>query len=324
MESHLSNKLVSQPQYCLVSCRLTVDWSRRFAVRKEITDYYDNFADSFNLRKITSFNENVLKARWSDETMMWTVISENAKSKTITRWTANVVVHATGIFNRAKLPSLPGISHFKGELWHTMDWPADAKLEGKRVAIIGTGPSAVQIIPSIQPIVKSLTVYQRSPAYCVPREDFHFSPLIKRLFKQVPFIHYLYCLLLFYTMEIIGYWVFRPNNKIFPPNMIKTATQHLHNQVKDPILRAKLQPKTPFGCKRVLISDVYYPTFEKSNVDLITDPVIKITSNGVISKPISVIHDSELKASKNEAEDDDTTIKPELYTADGSNDSRES
>jgi cation diffusion facilitator CzcD-associated flavoprotein CzcO len=253
--------------------------------------------------------------------MLWTVISENAKTKEVTHWTANVIVQATGLYNRAKVPSIPGISDFKGEIWHTMNWPVDPQLEGKRVAVIGTGPSAIQVIPSIQPIVKSLTVYQRSPVYCIPREDFRFSPFIKSLFKRLPFIHYLYCLVLHYTMEIIGYWVFRPDNKIFPGHMIKTATQHLHNQVKDPVLRKRLQQKPPFGCKRVLISDVYYPAFEKSNVDLITDPVMKITSSGVISKPVSLIDDSELNATKTEGGDEDTEIKPELYTAEEANDS---
>lgn len=255
--------------------------------------------------------------------MLWTVISENTKTKEVTRWTANVVVHATGLFNRAKLPFIPGISNFKGEIWHTMDWPADAKLEGKRVAIVGTGPSAAQVIPSIQPIVQSLTVYQRSPTYCIPREDFQFSPFVKGLFNHLPLAYYLYCLVLYYTMEIIAYLVFRPDNKIFAGNMIKTATQHLHKQVKNPVLREKLQPKTPFGCKRVLVSDAYYPAFEKANVDLITDPVIKITSTGVISKPVSLINDSELNLAKKEAKGEDTAIKPELYAVENDKDSSE-
>ena len=292
-------------------------------MRKEIVEYYDHVADSYNLRKVTSFNENVLEARWSDETMLWTVISENTKTKEVTCWTANVVVQATGLFNRARLPSIPGISDFRGEIWHTMDWPVDAKLEGKRVAIIGTGPSAVQVIPSIQPIVKSLTVYQRSPGHCIPRDDFQFSPFIKGLFKHLPFIHYLYCFVLYYTIEIIAYWIFRPDNKAFAGNMMKTATQHLHNQVKDPVLREKLQPNIPFGCKRILVSDVYYPTFEKANVDLIIDPVIKITSAGIISKPVSLINDPELILAKKEAKDEGTAIKSELYTAENDKDSCE-
>ena len=153
------------PSNFLPISRLILEWTRRFSCSQEIAVYYDGFARRFNLPLCTSFNQNVLSATWSDKEMLWTVITEERGSRKRTVWKANVVCHAIGLFNRGKIPAIPGASQFNGQAWHTADWPSHANLTGKRVAVIGTGPSAAQVIPSIQPIVKSMTIYQRSPSW---------------------------------------------------------------------------------------------------------------------------------------------------------------
>jgi cation diffusion facilitator CzcD-associated flavoprotein CzcO len=278
---------------------LTIDWSRRYAAAKEISQYYDGFAKKYGLLNNTRFNQKVIKAEWSDETMLWTVTSEHRKTKQKSKWTANVVVHATGLFNRAKLPAIPGASTFKGESWHTADWPTDANLKGKRVAIIGTGPSAAQVIPRIQPLVKSLTVYQRSTAFCLPRQDYQYSTTVHFLFNYIPFAHRLYCLCMYWFFEILLHKVLRPGTSLAGVAQ-STALKHFESQVTDQELREKLRPTGYLGCKRMLVLDDYYPTFQQPNVELIVDPPIQITETGIVSKPVSLVTSKEAEIIKNE------------------------
>ena len=143
--------------------------------------------------------------------MLWTVIAEDTKTKIRTQWTANVLIHAVGFFNRGYIPDIPGLSDFKGKSWHTFDWREDVSLEGKRVAIIGTGSSAAQIIPDIQPIVKSLTVYNRSNTYCIPRFDREYSATTRWIFAYVPLVLWIYATVLYYIMEYAGSWLSTPS-----------------------------------------------------------------------------------------------------------------
>jgi cation diffusion facilitator CzcD-associated flavoprotein CzcO len=271
---------------------LTVEWTRRFSGSQEIAAYYDGFARRFNLPLCTSFNQNVIKAVWSDKEMLWTVITEERGTGKRTEWKANVVCHATGLFNRGKIPAIPGAAKFQGQAWHTADWPVNSDLSGKRVAVIGTGPSAAQVVPWIQPLVKSLTVYQRSPSWCLPRDDYAYSPFQRFLFNWVPFTHYLYCWWLGRTTSAVAFKAFRPGSGVSEV-MEAVGIQHLENQVKDPVMREKLRPTGRFGCKRPLFLDDYYPALCQPNVELITDPPIEITETGIVSKPIVQLTDAE-------------------------------
>lgn len=262
--------------------------------------YYDGFAKKHHLDRSTHFHQKVIKTVWSDETMLWHITAEDSVSGIKSHWTANVVVNAAGLFHRSHIPNIPGIADFKGKSWHTMHWPKDADLKNKRVAVIGTGPSAGQVIPQIQPIVKSLAVYQRSTTYCLPREDYAYSPIVRFFFNYVPFIHYIYYLWLYWTFEYISFYVMRPKT-VFARKAKELGQKHLESQVKDPILRKKLWPLNNFACKRPLILDDYYPALQRPNVELITDPIIQITGNGVVSKPLVAITSEEAKVVKAEA-----------------------
>lgn len=243
--------------------------------------------------------------------MLWTVITEERCTKKLTAWKANVICHATGLFNRGKIPAIPGATKFQGRAWHTADWPEDADLRGKRVAIIGTGPSAAQVIPSIQPIVKSLAIYQRSPPFCLPRNDYAYSPLQKFIFTWIPFAHYFYCLYVGWSASRIAYKAFRPGSGV-TEIMEEVGKQHLENQVADPVLREKLRPSGRFGCKRPLFLDDYYPALCQPNVELITDPPIEITEKGIISKPVKQLTERDVNKVKKErmvAHSDDVIIE---------------
>jgi len=146
--------------------------------------------------------------------MLWHVTAEDSVTGVKSQWTANVVVNAAGLFHRSHIPNIPGIADFQGKSWHTLHWPKDADLKGKRVAVIGTGPSAGQVIPQIQPIVKSLTVYQRSTTYCLPRDDYEYPPIVRFLFNYVPFVHYIYYLWLYWSFEYIMFYGMRPKTSI--------------------------------------------------------------------------------------------------------------
>jgi cation diffusion facilitator CzcD-associated flavoprotein CzcO len=150
-----------------------IAWSSLFPARDELVAYYNRFADAYNLRSLTSFNTNVISATWSSSTLTWSVVTENTLTKRRTTWRTSILIHAPGTYNRSVTPNVPGIESFKGDMWHTYDWPvdADSRLRGKTVAYIGSGPSAVQILPKIEPIVKELKVYMRSMTYVLPMSN---------------------------------------------------------------------------------------------------------------------------------------------------------
>ncbi|KAI9648084.1 FAD-binding monooxygenase boa2 [Ciborinia camelliae] len=190
---------------------------------------------------------------------------------------------AAGAFTVPKKADVPGIDAFKGEEWHSIDWPKDADLKGKTVAVIGTGPSACQFIPRIHPEVKSLIVYQRSPGHVLPRNDFVSGWFRKFLFGNFPFTMRCYRWLLMKKDEVLRKRIFNPESWL-QKKVISMTKDHLHKQIKDETLRRKLESKDVFGCKRPMILDNYFPIFTKDNVELVTDSVTEITENGIISK----------------------------------------
>lgn len=211
---------------------------------------------------------------------MWTVTTENTISKQRTVWTANILLYAPGTYNRSVVPNVPGISTFQGDIWHTNDWPSDVDLSGKVVAYVGCGPSAVQILRSIQPSVKSLKVYVRTMTFCLPMGNPRNSRAIQFLKKWVPGLLSIYAFLLGYIFGLWTYCLFRPGSVI-----AKTAewycVRFLEKEVKDPVLREKLRPVGRLGAKRPLVSRDLYKLLQASNVEVISDPITRIDGSGV-------------------------------------------
>lgn len=165
---------------------MPLDWSREYAQQPEIQSYYASVARHYRLNECSIFNTNVLSATWNEETLMYTVLVQNTETGVETTWTANVVVHAGGQFWQPKYAEIPGRENFKGTQWHTSEWRSDYDLKGKRVAMIGTGPSTAQVAPRIQPLVEKLILYQRSATYVVPRNDTPQPAWKQFLFKWFP------------------------------------------------------------------------------------------------------------------------------------------
>ncbi|KAF7890124.1 uncharacterized protein EAF02_002539 [Botrytis sinoallii] len=237
----------------------------------EIQQYFEGFALKYQLDKSTTFNTEIVSATWDDSRLLWFVQTQDSKSSSQKIWCYNVLVSAAGAFGMPKKADIAGLKTFKGEQWHLGSWPKDDDLKNKSVAVIGTGQSAGQAIPSIYPEVKQLTVYQRSPGHCLPRNDVSISGSRNyRWFGMAQFG--------FVAKRIfhIGSW--------WQKFVVGMAKNHLYNQISDDNLRRKLESKSHFGCKRPLKLDTWYPIFTNNNVDLVTDPVTGLTEDGILSR----------------------------------------
>jgi len=254
------------------------DWSRKFSSSHEIQSYLLGLVDKWKLRPHLRLGVEIDEARFDEHAGLWTLRTREGETLT-----ARVVVSGVGGLVDPKRPDIPGLESFTGKTFHTARWDHDYDLEGKRVAVIGTGASAVQVVPSIAPKVKSLTVFQRTPAWVVPKFDGVYSSSAKRRYERFP--------LLLHASRSFKYWMselFGPMVYLDAPKLSRRGEQlsmrHLRAQVKDPILREKLTPTFQFGCKRILISDDYWATFERDNVELECEGIERIEPGGIRCK----------------------------------------
>ncbi len=195
---------------------------------------------------------------------------------------ANVLVSAAGALSDPKPPDIDGLDSFAGEVFHSAQWNHDYDLTGKRVAVIGTGASAVQIVPEIAEQVAHLDVYQRTAPWVMPRHDRPYTPLERFGFKHVPGLQRLYRTGIYWGRETFVP-AFTVNPKIAAPAK-KAALKNIATGIKDPELRRKVTPTFEIGCKRILISNDWYPTLDREDVDLVTDPIEKITPSGIVTR----------------------------------------
>jgi len=251
------------------------DWSRRYAPSAEIQAYLLRCVERHDLRRHIRFETEIAGAAFDENEGLWTLTTRTGE-----RIAARLVVSAVGGLVDPAYPDIRGIDDFAGAKFHTARWNHDYDLAGKRVAVIGTGASAIQVVPSIASQVASLTVFQRTPSWIMPKADREIPAWAKRLFRRVPAAQKLVRTLLYALSEVRGPLVF-----LDAPRLSKlpeaAALAHLRKSVKDPELRRKLTPTYQFGCKRVLISDDYLPTFERENVELVTEGIERITTAGI-------------------------------------------
>jgi cation diffusion facilitator CzcD-associated flavoprotein CzcO len=190
-----------------------------------------------------------------------------------------MLITACGQLNRPSVPAIPGLSEFAGPCFHTAQWRHDVPLEGKRVALIGTGCSAIQAGPAIQPVVHQLVVYQRSPGWTFPRMDFEYSERAKRLFERYPTLQRLdrASILAFHELGAAAMtkrrWLLAAFRAI--------GRRQINRAIKDPELRRLVTPRDEIGCKRVMVTDDWYPTLTQPNVELVTEGIESVTATGV-------------------------------------------
>lgn len=251
-------------------------WTRRYSPGGEIWDYMRRCAEKYDLYRSIEFGRTVKDIR-HDGTAWHVEFADGTEA------IADFVVSGLGGLHEPNIPGFKDSEKFKGPVFHTAQWRDDVDLTGKRVAIVGSAASALQVIPEIVDKVQRLDVYQRTPNWVIPREDYGYPKWLRSVFAAAPFLARAYRGLYFSMLE----WRFPAFHK--EQNRIKRMVRrrfekHLERSVKDPELRAKVTPDYPVGCKRILISDDYFDAIQKPNVDLITEGIEAFTETGVLSK----------------------------------------
>jgi cation diffusion facilitator CzcD-associated flavoprotein CzcO len=248
-------------------------WSRRYAPQGEIQQYLEDLALRHGVLDRIRTGTEVTQASWDEDRAKWTLQTSAGVHE------ADVLLTACGQLSVPKLPALPGLDRFEGPAFHTAEWRHDVELEGRRVAVIGTGCSAVQTVPAIQPIVAQVDVYQRSPGWTIPKMDFPYSERAKRLFERFPLLQRLDRTAVFAFMELGALGM------TSRPGVLRAfrsvGRSQINRAIKEPELRALLTPSDEIGCKRIMLTDEWYPTLTKPNVQLITDPIAEVTATGV-------------------------------------------
>jgi cation diffusion facilitator CzcD-associated flavoprotein CzcO len=251
------------------------DWTRRYAPWHEIQSYILDVVEKYDLRPFIRFDQEVAAARFDEFTGQWRV-----DCKSGFRLQANHVVMASGPLHVPQTPDIKGLESFKGKVFHSARWDHNYNLHGKKVVSIGTGGSAIQYVPEIAPEVDKLYVFQRTPAWVIPRDERKYSKLEKVLFKRLPALRKLHRARLYWSNESRVWPMFNP---AIAKAVSGIARQFIRHQVKDPELVKKLTPDYTLGCKRVLISNKYYPTFNRDNVELVTDGIREVKPHSVVT-----------------------------------------
>lgn len=251
------------------------EWPRTFSGQEHIRAYLEHVTDVFRLRSHLRFDTEVTKMTWDAEKLRWGIETSSGFL------TADVVVSATGPLSDPKIPQIPGIDTFTGKVFHSARWDHDYDLRGKRVAMVGTGASAIQIVPAIQQDVARLTLFQRTPPWVMPRVDRAISGVERWLHRQVPFTTKGRRGLLWGIRELqVQAFTKRPHQLGVVERLAK---RNIARAVKDPALREKLTPDYRIGCKRILLSNAYYPALTRPNVDVVASGLAEIDGSTVVA-----------------------------------------
>ena len=251
-------------------------WSRTYAPGGELKAYAEHCVDKYGIRSRIRFNTKVLTAEFDDENSVWRVQTDPGGVVT-----ARFVISACGVLTVPKLPDIDGVDTFAGVTMHTARWDHDQDLTGKRVAVIGTGASAVQVIPEIAPIAAQLTVFQRTPIWCFPKFDVPL-PAPARWAMRIPGARLVQRLLSQAFVELT-FPIAAQYFTVFPlaKRMESAGRSYLRRQVHDPAVREQLTPRYAVGCKRPGFHNEYLATFNRDNVRLVTEPIAKVTPEAV-------------------------------------------
>ncbi|MCA1683073.1 MAG: NAD(P)/FAD-dependent oxidoreductase [Actinobacteria bacterium] len=250
------------------------DWSRLFSGAKEIHDYLQRVADEQGIRPYLRYGAELLDASWDDDAQHWQLTTARGSL------TADVVLSGTGPLSEPLIPDLRGLDSFAGSAFHSARWDHEYDLTGRSVAVVGTGASAIQFVPVVAQQAGHLTVFQRTPPWLLPRLDRPVKPRVRAKYRADPKRQR--------RVRTAIYWLRELNLLAFTghPQVSriaeKLARRHLAKSIPDPELRAKLTPSYAIGCKRILLSDDYYPALVRPNVEVVTAPVVEVRRHGVV------------------------------------------
>jgi cation diffusion facilitator CzcD-associated flavoprotein CzcO len=271
------------------------DWSMSFSQQPEIQAYLRRTAESSGTLHRFVFETSVDDARWDAEQQRWIVATSPVDPGTggePTTYAARTLISGAGGLSEPRLPDIEGIGSFAGELFHSARWNHDVDLAGKRVAVIGTGASSIQIVPAIQPEVAHLDVYQRTAPWVMPRHDRTYSRLERAALRRVPGLQKAYREAIYWGRESYVLPFTRRPGILAPVQRVAKA--HIDKAIADPELRAKVTPDFRMGCKRILISNGYYPALAADSTEVVTDPIARVTPTGIVTadgteRPVDVL-----------------------------------
>ncbi len=251
-------------------------WSHMYSPQSEIREYLHSCTERFGILPHIQWSSELQDASWNEDDQRWHITTVRGQL------TTDILVLGNGPLSEPSLPSIPGIEHFEGVLFHSAQWKHDYDLTGKRVAVIGTGASTIQFVPRIQPRVGHLTLFQRTPPWILPRLDHPIAVWQCALFRILPLTQRIVRSKIYWQRELTALGL------VYRPGMLEAgmriAQQHLVAQVPDPVLRAKLTPQYTLGCKRVLLSDDFYPVLTKPNVEVVTERICEVRANTIVTK----------------------------------------
>jgi cation diffusion facilitator CzcD-associated flavoprotein CzcO len=254
------------------------DWSRPYGTQREIRAYLEHCVEKYGLGLHLRLGTGVTAARWDDDAAVWRVTTEGPEPGATGEHELDVLVAGVGMFGDLHLPDIPGLDEFTGTMFHSARWNHAHDLAGERVAVIGSAGSAVQFVPQIAPQVEQLFVFQRSPEWVMPKEDVPYTAEQLEHFRAHPEVLTAMRREIFERID--------PNLTFSNPARV-AELEALGRQnlalVEDPAVRAKLTPDFPHGCKRPLMSNDWYPTFNRDNVELVTEPITRIASDGLVT-----------------------------------------
>lgn len=252
------------------------DWKNPFSYQPEIWDYLKGVTEKYGLRRYIEFNSHVDRAHWDDDEQRWHVFTEDGRE-----FVGQFLISGAGALHIPSLPDIEGRDEFHGPAFHSAEWDHSVDLTGKRVAMVGTGASAIQIVPEIVGQVAELQLYQRTPPWVVPRSNPEIPVALRRAMANVPGLRALTRLAIYWGQEALAIGMTkRPNALKFIEAYVK---YNIRRSVKDRELRRKLTPHYRIGCKRILNSSTYYRAVADPKTELITDHIARITPNGIVT-----------------------------------------
>ena len=252
------------------------DWSQSYSQQREIQDYIKKVADESGTLDRFVFDTPVEHAAWDDASQRWTVRTPTGT------WISRTLIVGAGGLSAPRMPEIEGIETFQGEVFHSARWNHEVDLTGKRVAVIGTGASAIQIVPEVQEVAAHLDVYQRTAPWVIPRNDRDYGRLERAALRRVPGLRRLYRTGIYWAHEAyVPAFTLQP--KLAAPAK-KAALDNIAKGIKDPALREKVTPYFALGCKRVLRANDYYPALAADNTELVTDRIAKVTGSAIVTE----------------------------------------
>jgi len=256
------------------SFELNPRWSAMFAPQQEIWAYLRRCADSYGVTGHIRYGRAVQRMEWDDAAGRWSVVTTAGEV-----YRPRAVVSGIGALHVPSVPAIAGAEEFTGRAFHSAQWDHSAGLAGQRVAVIGTGASAIQFIPEIAKQAAQVYVFQRTPPWIHPRPDFEIPPALRAIFGAAPVTMRAFRDGIYWLLELraLGFAV---HPGLMAP-LRRMAERHIEQQISDPVLRAKVTPDYTIGCKRILLSSTYYPALTRPNVSLVTEPIDRITSTGL-------------------------------------------